>query len=248
MHIEKLSVNSDILTDTGFMALNAELIAGAKNDAGETGFSVFSIPPKTVLNDCVNKLEAGFERWIFGTRELRIYVFPVEIIEKLPQVKKFNKNSVEDILLYRQTSLRQPSRKRFLEIAEKRFEKGMSVYTYAENGVLQSYMWVDPSPKAYYGSGVDQEIAAVEDSIYVQDAYTNPFTRSKGLAQAGFCQLANDIIKMEGKKCLYLAVFGTNNISRYGVEKLGGILTTSYFCQTRFGFRKTWTVEHSRYN
>lgn len=205
---------------------------------------LLAIPPKYIYNDVKNKLKAGFERWIYGTRELRIYIYPFSNISRLPKIDKFNKNSLEDIFLYKQTSLSQPSRKNFLKLVENRFEKGMTVYTYTEDNALQSYIWLDPNPQNYYGSGVDQEIVALPKSLYVQDAYTNPFARAKGLAQAGFCQLAHDAAQIAGKDCLYLAVFGTNAASRRGVEKLGSSLKTSYFCKTRFGFRKTWKIEH----
>lgn len=214
---------------------------------GKLSFSenpLLNLPTKFIYNDIRNKFNAGFERWIYGTRELRIYLFPFSYISKLPQVNKFNKNSIDDILLYKQTSLSQPTRKNFLKIVEKRLNKGMSVYTYAEDSILQAYMWIDPNPQTYYGSGVDQEVLAVPNSVYVQDAYTNPFVRAKGIGQAGFCQLAHDAAKLKDKESLYLAVFGTNAASRHGVEKLGGTLSTSYFCKTRFGIRKTWKIEH----
>lgn len=206
--------------------------------------SLLTVPPKFIYHDVRRKLKSGFERWIYGTRELRIYIYPFANVSRLPKINKFNKNSVEDIFLYKQTSLSQPSRKNFLKLVENRFEKGMTVYTYTEDNALQSYIWLDPNPQNYYGSGVDQEIVALPKSLYVQDAYTNPFARAKGLAQTGFCQLAHDAAQIAGKDCLYLAVFGTNTASRHGVEKLGSILKTSYFCKTRFGFRKTWKIEH----
>ena len=224
-----------------------KLIAEIEKCGGKLSFSenpLLNLPAKFIYNDIRNKFNAGFERWIYGTRELRIYLFPFSYISKLPQVNKFNKNSINDILLYKQTSLSQPTRKNFLKIVEKRLNKGMSVYTYAEDNILQSYMWVDPNPQTYYGSGVDQEVLAIPNSVYVQDAYTNPFVRAKGIGQAGFCQLAHDVAKFHNKNCLYLAVFGTNAASRHAVEKLGTQLKTSYFCKTRFGFRKTWKIEH----
>ncbi|HQU83305.1 MAG TPA: hypothetical protein PKY59_09285 [Pyrinomonadaceae bacterium] len=205
---------------------------------------LLAIPPKFIFNDVKKKFKAGFERWIYGTRELRIYIYPFANVSNLPKINKFNKNSLEDIFQYKQTSLSQPSRKNFLKLVENRFEKGMTVYTYAEENALQSYIWLDPNPQNYYGSGVDQEIVALPKSLYVQDAYTNPFARAKGLAQAGFCQLAHDAAQIAEKDCLYLAVFGTNVASRHAVEKLGTELKTSYFCKTRFGFRKTWKIEH----
>ncbi|MCD9185622.1 MAG: hypothetical protein LUM44_04265 [Pyrinomonadaceae bacterium] len=205
---------------------------------------LLAIPPKYIYNDVGRKLKAGFERWIYGTRELRIYIYPFANVSRLPKISKFNKNSLEDIFRYERTSFLQPSRRNFLKLVENRFEKGMTVYTYVEENALQSYIWLDPNPQSYYGSGVDQEIIALPKSLYVQDAYTNPLARAKGLAQAGFCQLAHDAAQIAGKDCLYLAVFGTNAASRHGVEKLGSTLKTSYFCKTRFGFRKTWKIEH----
>ena len=101
---------------------------------------LFNLPYRFIFNEIKNKLKASFERWIFGTRELRIYVFPFTNLEKLPKIKKFKKNSIEDLLLYKQTSLSQPTRKSFLKRAEKRFAKGMSVYTFVEDNDLQAYM------------------------------------------------------------------------------------------------------------
>lgn len=207
--------------------------------------SLLTLPPHYVFNDIKTKLKAGFERWIFGTRELRIYIFPFSNLSILPKINKFNRNSIEDIFLYQQTSLGQPTRQNFLKLSRQRFEKGMNVYTFVEDNVLQAYIWMDPNPQTYYGSGVDQEIVTIPNSIYVQDAYTNPFARAKGLGQAGFCQLAHDAAKISDKNCLYLAIFGKNTPSRHAAEKLGSILQTSYFCKTRFGFRKTWKIENS---
>lgn len=226
---------------------NRKLLAEIDKSGKVISFSenpLLTLPPQFIYNDIKNKLNAGFERWIYGTRELRIYLFPFSYISKLPQLNKFNKNSIDDILLYKQTSLSQPTRKNFLKLVENRLKKGMSVYTYAEDNILQAYMWIDPNPQTYYGSGVDQEVLAVPNSVYVQDAYTNPFVRAKGIGQAGFCQLAHDAAKLNNKDSLYLAVFGTNAASRHGVEKLGAKLKTSYFCKTRFGLRKTWKIEH----
>lgn len=255
MRIENEKMSASNLTNTSlessdFLIENEDkqkLLAEFIKYGGSFSISenpLLNLPPQFIYNDIKTKLNAGFERWIYGTRELRIYLFPFSYISKLPQVNKFNKNSIDDILLYKQTSLSQPTRKNFLKLVENRLKKRMSVYTYAEDNILQSYMWVDPNPQTYYGSGVDQEVLAVPNSVYVQDAYTNPFVRAKGIGQAGFCQLAHDAAKLKDKESLYLAVFGTNAASRHGVEKLGGVLKTSYFCKTRFGFRKTWKTEH----
>lgn len=256
MRIENENVSTaDVLnaslTASEFLLGNEDkkkLIAEIENFGKKFSFSknpLFTIPPKFIYNDVKGKLKTGFERWIFGTRELRIYIFPFSKVSALPQINKFNKNSLKDIFLYKQTSLSQPTRKNFLKLVEKRFDKGMLVYTYVEDNVLQAYMWLDPNPQTYYGSGVDQEIVAVPNSLYVQDAYTNPFARAKGLGQAGFCQLAHDAAKISGKDCLYLAIFGKNTPSRHAAEKIGTQLKTSYFCKTRFGFRKTWKIEHA---
>lgn len=230
----------EMISDADLSRLRAAAI-GLRTAVAETPLVV---PPRTMIREIRRKLHAGRERWIYGTRELCIYVVSFEDASKLPKMNFFRRNSVDDLLCYRRTSLSQPSRRDFLKLVESRLRRGMSVYTYVEDGVLRSYLWLDPNPESYFGSGVDQEISAVPNSVYVQDAFTDPSIRSKGLAQAGFCQVAHDAIAMEGKTSLYLAIFSWNKPSRHGVEKLGGIHKTSYFCKTRFGRRKTWKTEY----
>lgn len=241
-------VRQERVLPTDFVEKLTVEIERLENKTGFSGNFPPLLPFKTIFTDVKEKIKAGFERWIFGLRELRIYVFPFSSIKKIPKSDKFKKNSLEDIFLYRQRSLRQPTYRNFLKLVRCRFEKGMSVYTYVEDNVLQSYIWMDPNPQSYYGSGVDQNIEAVSDSVYVQDAYTNPSARSKGLGKIGFCQIAHDAAQISGKDCLYLAVFGANAASIHAVEKLGSILKVSYFCRTRFGFRKIWKTEYKTEN
>lgn len=224
----------------------AGLLDGFSKDEGFLSYfdrDLIGAAPMSLWRDVKRKLKAGFERWIYGTRELRIYVFPLEKAAKLPRMSKFKRNSIGDILCYERMSFSQPSRDQFLFLARERFERGMISFTYVEDGVLQSYMWLDPNPESYFGSGVDQEIEIVPGAAYVQDAFTNPSIRSKGIAQAGFCQLVHEARELTGRELVYFAIFSTNDPSRHGAEKLGAVHTRSYFCKTLFGIRKTWKTD-----
>lgn len=238
---ETVSVNNGLA-----IGLPGAILDGFSSDDGFLSYfdrELTGVSPLSVFRDIRRKLKAGFERWIYGTRELRIYVFPLEKAGKLPRLAKFNRNSIEDLLCYERTSLSQPSREHFLYLARERFSRGMISFTYAEDGVLQSYMWLDPNPESYFGSGVDQEIEVVAEAAYVQDAFTNPANRSKGIGQAGFCQLVHEAAELTDRKSLYFAIFSNNKPSRHGAEKLGAVHTRSYFCKTFLGLRKIWKID-----
>lgn len=250
MRLESQSTNR-IVSATGIVQSKPrvtaeELLAGFASDDGFLSYfdrDLTGAVPSALLRDMLRKLGAGFERWIVGTRELRIYVFSLKNAAKLPRSGKFKRNSIEDLLCYERMSFSQPSREHFLHLARERFARGMISFTCVEDGALQSYMWLDPNPQSYFGGGVDQEIDVVPNAAYVQDAFTNPSSRSKGLGQAGFCQLVHEATELTGRDSLFFAIVSTNGPSRHAVEKLGATHFRSYFCKTFLGFRRTWKTD-----
>jgi len=194
---------------------------------------------RTKLRRVPTVLAGNVRRRIWHDAEYRIYAYAAAEARKIESPGMMARDEISHLLMYQPAEGWQ-TKKAFLDRSLRRLESGQHVYTYAENGRLLHYGWVEEDPETVFATEVHQEIHFPAGSAYLTDSYTFPDVRGRGMLQASLRQELYDAARTGGVETIFVGVLADNGPSRHVIEKVGFTYQFSAYERTRFFSRRRW--------
>jgi GNAT superfamily N-acetyltransferase len=148
------------------------------------------------------------------------------------------RDAIDDLLLYRPFAARDRRREDFLEVARRRLAQGQHVYTFAADGALLHYSWLEEGTERA-GSEFDHEFRLPGPAAILWDDYTRPDARGRGLQTRSIHRRLQDAAA-GGQTRMFIGVRADNAISRHNIEKVGFTHWASGWARYRLGHVKRW--------
>jgi predicted GNAT family acetyltransferase len=105
--------------------------------------------------------------------------------------------------------------------------------------VLVNYAWVAPRIGTSFVSEVQHTYEYPPKSALLQQIWTHPSYRGRGLCTRALKQILNDTASIGDVEFLYVAVSADNRVARRVIEKLGFKYQNSVIREVRFGTAKS---------
>jgi len=191
----------------------------------------------------------GRARWLLASiqvrrqrcwslREFRAYCFRATDLQATGDLAGVRRDAFDDLLLYRPFSAADMPASDFLARAKERLERGLHVYTYAADGLLLHYSWLEERTQRA-GSDFGHEFRFAEPAAVLWDDYTWPGARGLGLQTRSIRRRLRDAAAA-GRRLMFIGVLADNAASRHNVEKLGFRYWASGWARYRLGRVTRW--------
>jgi CelD/BcsL family acetyltransferase involved in cellulose biosynthesis len=191
----------------------------------------------------VFKLLRSLAQRVWSDKELRYYRFDPADAAAMESDPRLHRDSLADLLLYRQATSADRTRSEFLADALERLGAGGHVYTATGGGRLVHYAWFSPV-SGPTGTDVGSKVDYPAGSMSVWDDYTDPGCRGMGLHQASIRTRLHDGAGLALGGGIFCSVLANNGPSRRNFERAGFRLYATVVRRCRFGTKNwTWTFE-----
>jgi hypothetical protein len=188
------------------------------------------------------RLLRAARKHVWYRSEKRVYVYPVQEVQRLPRRAAMRRDWLNDLDFYEQTSVSQPPFVACLEAARNRLARGEHLYTRVENGVLLHYAWLIPSQACAEDVAIGQVFYPPPGSAALYDHFTHPAGRRRGLFFDAMCQMLQEVPILSSAKQAYIYVYADNERSRRVIEKIGFRYAGSMVQDRRFGLARRYAL------
>lgn len=179
-------------------------------------------------------------RWVRDSGEFRIYRMTSEEALKLDAGgAELKVNSVANLLQYVPATASDPTKTEFLSEALRRLESGLTLFSYAEDGLLLHHSWLIACTEEA-GSEFGHRYGFAEPAAVLWNGYTHPAARGRGLHQASIRMRAKYVATEQLAPSITAGVRSNNGPSRHNIEKLGFEWVGSAWFTKRFGKSERW--------
>jgi GNAT superfamily N-acetyltransferase len=134
------------------------------------------------------------------------------------------------------------SRRKFLDAAMVRLQRGEHVYTFAEAGRLLHYGWVATPMTESRPTEIRQPIAFDAPVAVLYDFYTHPAARGRQLYQRCLAAILDDLSAAGGVQQAIAFAVSDNAATRRALAKVGFERSRTYHCRSVLGLTWSWTT------
>jgi len=174
----------------------------------------------------------------WSLREFRVYGLSASEVPKAEHGQGLRRDAIDDLVLYRPFSPRDVSLNDFLAEALRRLEQRGHVYTFAADGVLLHYSWLEERTERA-GSDFGHDFRLPGPAAVLWNDYTWPGARGRGLQTQSIHRRLRDAADA-GETRMFISARADNAISRHNIEKVGFRHWASGWAEYRFGRVKRW--------
>jgi RimJ/RimL family protein N-acetyltransferase len=176
-------------------------------------------------------------RWLWRDDRLCVVRAGPESLALLPDTPEVVMDSWAHMELFEQTES-WLSRDQFLNMARRRLERGLHVFSIVDGGVLASFVWLEPNRATATYSEVGQELALPDKSCTSFHGYTHPKARGKKYYTKCKVACMRWAFTEGGCQHLFTAIDPSNHVSLHVAKKLGFEVYARLYRRTRFGHQR----------
>ena len=187
------------------------------------------------------KLLQAARKRLWYRSEKRVYVYPVDRIDRLPRPQLLRVDHFEDLEYYERTGSSQLAPDAYREVARARLEQGEHLYTLVEGDRLLHYAWLVPHHVRETDTVLGQVFFAPAGSAALFDFHTHPRARGRGLFFKAICQLLHDVPATRARQA-FIHVYADNGPSRHVIEKVGFHYVGSMINEARLHRQRRYAV------
>ena len=206
-----------------------------------------SIKPETIRalpakfeNVTADKIVQCARRWLWDTREFRLYSIDIETAGRTSAKRMMSVNNLGDLLQFAPSEDWQ-TRDNFLSQALYRLEGGDRVYSVSDENALLHFGWASDHVKESYFTEVGQSYEYPTGSSVLYDFYTSPDARGQALYQQSLAQMLQESAQCVKILIVFISVLADIASSRHVIEKRGFKFQESFYRTVRFGMERRWT-------
>jgi CelD/BcsL family acetyltransferase involved in cellulose biosynthesis/RimJ/RimL family protein N-acetyltransferase len=180
----------------------------------------------------------GIGRWVWESRQLRIYAGDRALALRHVEDARVRRNSLADLMLF-QPAESSPPQEDFLSTALARLEEGESVWTIKLDESLAHHGWTAVKGELRL-TEVEQTLVVPPGSLLLHGCYSAPALRRRGLHRAAVGHMLRTAFADESLQHAYIAVPAECSPSRHVVETMGFNYRGSFYWRRRFGRVTKW--------
>jgi len=159
-----------------------------------------------------------------GSREHDRIIYHLDratIVEDLPDGPVFRRNVLADLLVYAPYNAQAQSQVDFLRNASERLERGDHVYTYVENGLLISQIWLTRLSRAAREEHGEVARGFPPGSVMLDGFQTHPSHRDLGLFRSSVARILTDLALSGDPNPVGVIVDSDDVAARHVLAELG---------------------------
>ncbi len=188
-------------------------------------------------------LLAWLKREVWHTEELCLYACASDALRTLaPAPIAMKRDSISDLLLFREARHGQRSRYEFLQRAQELMESEMHFYTRVEDGRLTQAGWVIEQPHPPFSVEVEKHLNLPPETPIITDLYMSPPTSERETCHSVLAQMSRDVGLVASGKVVYISVSADEQSMREAIEAIGAIHQRSVFKRHVFGQVTQWST------